>query len=222
MNAFAFYRPDLPVAASMLQLASSIEVKPRTSQVIPHFMCVWVSFNNIYTKLWHACRDRQGADNQPASIFACSEDPTIELKQHPKYERQELEHVFAHFTSELKAELLHHSSTTFFAKRTCTIPAAARLLPDVPRSNGVLNINRSTSTCPAYTPIDTAALRRFRSDPTLAAERDLVSRQAFEIVYTVRNNIFHGGKSATNSNSLRVTANALNLLDLIVADFIRG
>ncbi|HEV2294703.1 MAG TPA: hypothetical protein VGR35_12685 [Tepidisphaeraceae bacterium] len=73
---------------------------------------------------------------------------------------------------------------------------------------------------PVWAPIHPAAYAQWRGGnqtPAIAAE---LTRQIVDVVYSVRNNTFHGGKEPEDENAQRVVMNATALLKLILAEFV--
>src|SRR4051812_40605155 len=79
MNTFAFHTSEIPAAHSMLRLAHRLDSPDYNSEIIPQFMCTWVSFNNIYNNLWLKCRQIE-----QVAVLATGpnpqQDPTCPLK----------------------------------------------------------------------------------------------------------------------------------------------
>ena len=55
-----------------------------------------------------------------------------------------------------------------------------------------------------------------------AAVCDVLARQILDVLYTVRNNTFHGGKRADDATDREVLEMSLPLLVMIVESFFRG
>ncbi len=52
--------------------------------------------------------------------------------------------------------------------------------------------------------------------------RDALAKQVLDLLYTVRNNAFHGGKRADDANDREVVERALPLLALVVDAFLQS
>ena len=72
---------------------------------------------------------------------------------------------------------------------------------------------------PVWSPIDKQAYQQYMAgDPTC---QDILVEQIILMLYTVRNNLVHGGKNPEEANDIRVIENALELLELVVKAFLR-
>ena len=130
-------------------------------------------------------------------------------------------------TRDVKHYLISHPSVAFFVKR---IPRFEGMPLEFDangqRLNGVLNVGYTVSRAyPVWSPIDPALYVSYMGgDPDYtkrtAADRDLLVRQIVAVLYTVRNNTFHGGKRADDSHDIEVAAMAYPLLKLIVDSFL--
>jgi hypothetical protein len=89
------------------------------------------------------------------------------------------------------------------------------------RLNGVLNVGQTVNfDYPVWSPIDTSAWRQYVGGHMDPANRDALAKQLVDMLYTVRNNTFHGGKRADDAEDHRVVENALPLLRMIVESFL--
>jgi hypothetical protein len=86
--------------------------------------------------------------------------------------------------------------------------------------NGVLNIGYTIPGYPRYSPVDEVPYSKYLADNTATQERDRVAKQVLNITYTVRNNLFHGGKRSDDGNAEEVLEKAFPLLRLIVLSFL--
>jgi hypothetical protein len=215
MNTIALHNYEIEVAGSMLELAR------RSFNIFPQFMCTWISFNNIYTTVWYKCREMQLPDPTLTTPVLCSHKPTLMLTAKlTKQERTLLDHAFAHFSDDVKHELVLHPSTAFFAHRSPRFQNGEVYVDNVGRhANGVVNIGRSTKYDIECSTISIPEYELYVANQDGTQLRDLVSLQVLNVVYTVRNNIFHGGKSANDDKDRKVVDKALPLLELIVRDF---
>src|SRR4051794_40250879 len=98
MNSFAFRTSEIPAAHSMLRLARSLERQGYNPEVIPQFMCTWVSFNNVYNNLWLKCLQTQQAtilavDPDPEEEPTCPLKPSLVLVDRKVDEDSLLEHA---------------------------------------------------------------------------------------------------------------------------------
>jgi len=208
----------VPVAYSMVALAESLQ------EVLQAFMCYWVAFNNIYATI----ATRQGC----GSTLIRGRDGSIQTRQNgsvfiPKVrrcrERDALEKVFDTFSEVLKHEIIVHPSTAFFVRR---IPVWRRqpikFDRHAQRVNGVINVGDTvTPDYPIWSPIDIPAYERYISGEPNEGDRDLLAKQILFLLYTIRNNTFHGGKQPDDAIDSEVLAKALPLLKYIVHSFLQ-
>jgi len=119
--------------------------------------------------------------------------------------------------------MIEHPSTHFFANR---IPQwrGRRIEEDATgqRLNGVLNVGHTSNPeYPVWSPIDVQALQDYQCGTRDPERYDALARQILNVLYTVRNNAFHGGKRTDDANDREVLDNALPLLAMIVTAFVR-
>ena len=89
------------------------------------------------------------------------------------------------------------------------------------RLNGVLNVGYTVDVAhPVWAPIDRALFGKAEQRTLKADERDVLARQILDVIYTVRNNLFHGGKRADDANDREVLERALPLLVMVVGSFL--
>ena len=130
--------------------------------------------------------------------------------------------AFDRFPVDLKVSLVEHPSTRFFVYRT-PLWRGHPVQNDGQgqRLNGVLNVGHTIDADhPVWTPINTQAFELYQSGSITPAGLDELARQVMEVVYTVRNNTFHGGKRADDANDREVLEKALPLLAMIVGVFV--
>jgi hypothetical protein len=89
------------------------------------------------------------------------------------------------------------------------------------RLNGVLNVGYTTdSKHPVWSPIDAKLFEAYQKGIRDGSTREPLARQILDVLYTVRNNTFHGGKRADDANDREVLQQALPLLKMIVDSFV--
>jgi hypothetical protein len=212
---------EIPVAYSMVALAQkSAQLEPQPFQEI---LCYWSAFNNIYTTI----AERKGY----FARFRTQKDGTIRARVNgsvliPEVEislrvRDEIDLAYAEFSETLKHTLIAHPNTKFFVER---VPIWRGLEIEFDgngqRLNGVINVRYTIDDKhPVWSPIDIGAYERFTHGNASADDINLLARQLLFLVYTVRNNTFHGGKRADDTNDRQVIENALPLLRMIVEFF---
>jgi hypothetical protein len=86
--------------------------------------------------------------------------------------------------------------------------------------NGVINVNYTSSPqYPVWSPVDTQIYEGYLKEPDKEEDRDFLTKQILDLLYTVSKNLMHFGKKFDDSNDIKVVENALPLLEKIVASF---
>ena len=215
------YQHEVPVAFSMVRLAHpESRKKPLPFE---SYMCYWTAFNNIYTTL----ADRKGnAVEFRKSNGSMRRDANgsvnIPKMKPTRGDKKEIEQVFDAFDENLKESLITHPNTDFFVHR---IPRwkyhEIEFDANQQRVNGVINIRYTISEQhPVWSPIDIHAYERYKGNKLGKGDTDLLANQILLMLYTIRNNLFHGGKRADDANARQVVEMALPLLKMIVEFFI--
>ncbi len=90
------------------------------------------------------------------------------------------------------------------------------------RLNGVINVGYTVNTdYPVWSPIDTGQYEAYMQGYRVVEVSNALAMQILDLLYTVRNNAFHGGKRADDANDHEVVERALPLLVSIVEAFLR-
>lgn len=212
---------EIPVAYSMVALAlQSAKLGPQPFQ---EFMCYWTAFNNIYTTI--------AEQNGQFARLRTKKDGTINTRENGSVfipevdmalnEREEIGLAYNKFSADLKYELITHPNTDFFVHRTpkwhgreIKVDGNGQTL------NGVINIRYTVDEKnPVWSPVDFGAYERYIHGKPEPDDTNLLARQLLFLIYTVRNNTFHGGKRANDANAHEVIQKALPLLKIIVEFF---
>jgi hypothetical protein len=213
---------EVPVAFSMIRMAA--ELPERRPDTIHQFLCYWAAFNNIYvTVSERAGRSAQLRRNPDGSLrtraIAGVRVPEVTTVS----EREQIDLAFQSVSDDLRTRLIEHPSTRFFVYRTPSW--RGQLIAHDANGqaiNGVINVGYTIDAQhPVWTPIDTVEFEQFHLGGDTAARRGVLGRQVLDVLYTVRNNAFHGGKRADDANDTQVLEAALPLLEMIVKSFVR-
>lgn len=139
-------------------------------------------------------------------------------------EQKQLDLVFQQFTEDLKHRIVEHPSVRFFIYRTPSWKGQHIEYDSRGQHlNGVLNVGYTVDSLnPVWAPIDTGEFEAHHCGEETEDRRDLLAKQVLDVLYTVRNNTFHGGKRADDANDNDVLANAFPLLAMIVNSFIQA
>jgi hypothetical protein len=214
-----FHNYEVPVAYSMIKLArqSSKETLP-----FQEFIFYWIAFNNIYATI----SDRKG---KRAHIQKKNGEPKFrqvgEVKMaavQPVTERKQIELVIRELTDILKDELILHESTRYFVYRT-PILHGRKIKRDAlgQELNGVINIGKTANQeYPVWSPINRDFYEAYIRGKRDKRDRDNLAQQIVILLYTIRNNLFHGGKRQDDGNSSEVVEKATPLLRMIVLNFL--
>ena len=217
-----FYDYEVPVARSMLIRAASL---PESDEnLMELFVFHWVAFNNIYVMVAERSGTAPQLKRGPDESLSTRTVGSVKIPiVSPVRERDQLRLALQHFGDDLKQRLVEHAGTRFFAYR-------APKWRDQPietdingqRLNGVLNVGYTLcKNHPIWAPIDVGAYESCCNGSPDAGVCDAVASQILELLYTVRNNLFHAGKVADDATDRAVLKNALPLLKMIVESFVR-
>jgi hypothetical protein len=131
--------------------------------------------------------------------------------------------AFQKFSDGLKRGLVEHPCTQFFVDRKPSWRGQC-IEVDVSgqRLNGVLNVGYTVDARhPVWTPIDTVEFAAYHRGDKTPERLNALATQVLDVLYTVRNNTFHGGKRADDANDREVLEKSLPLLAMIVNAFVR-
>lgn len=212
----------VPVAYSMFDLTRS--GSRREPRPFEDYLCMWSAFNAIYVTV---AAEETG---QPFAWFEKTIDgvpdpddvwglkmPKVKIRS----ERKQIEATCALLPAQTRDRLIRHSGTRFFEQR---VPSWRRRIEIDARGqklNGVINVGRTISwEYPVWSPIDSAAYARYMANDAQATDAEKLTRQIAMLLYTVRNNLVHGGKRADDANDQEVVRNALPLLRIVVGYFL--
>jgi hypothetical protein len=217
-----FYSYEVPVAYSMVALA--VGVPDNQYEPFQEYLCYWTAFNNIYATIAErvglGARLSINADGTPKTKL----DGHLRVEEVQFYPEQKLiDCAFREFSNELKHNLIMSPYTRFFVYRTPRWQGAPIETDSWgQRLNGVLNVGRTVSRqYPVWSPIKMDDYEQYvAGNATDRTTLDHLSRQILYVLYTVRNNLVHGGKRADDANDGQVVQEALPLLRLVVMDFL--
>jgi hypothetical protein len=218
IEVFAEY--EVPVAYSMVAMATQVP----STHPLQAFTCYWAAFNNIYVTIAEQsgkrARLRKNADGSLRTRMVGQINvPQVSTVS----EREQIDLAFDQFPDELKRRLAEHSSTLFFAYRTPQWRGQS-IERDASgqRLNGILNVGHTVDAKhPVWAPIDIGMFEAYQQGARDSVHRDALASQILDLLYTVRNNAFHGGKRADDANDTAVLEQALPLLVMIVVSFVR-
>lgn len=219
--------PSRTVRAWQFQLAFSmvrlVEQGCRTEmEPVEQYMCYWVSLNNI-------CVTVAREQGYGPELLKSAGRPQLEQVngfamprvRKPK-EDERLEAVFKVFPPQLKENLILHRCTRFFVNRLprfegqeLTVDARGQ------RLNGVLSIGRTVNADnPVWSPIDQALYYAYLNGERSSESADRLGREILALLYTIGNNLFHGGKRIDDASDINVVEHALPLLKEVVGSFV--
>jgi hypothetical protein len=219
-----FTQYDLPVAVSMFKLAGTIaNIDDERRHPFQVYMCLWASFNNIYTTNAFTV-GRSGSLRRLPNGQVDTRD--VEGLSMPRVdvptEREQIVLVIREFDSDLRHRLISGKTTEFFVNRTPMWHGQAISQNALGQTlNGVLDVTRTVDPkYPVWYAIDRQAYAEYVSGKLRADTEDRLTRQIVFVLYGVRNNLFHGEKRAHFENDVGVVRNAIPLLRMIVGFFL--
>lgn len=184
------------------------------------YVCFWAAFNNIYVTL---------ADNRgPRATLKRENNGTVKTERKDNYtfakvrllitEEEQIREACTHFDAGLEDTLIRHPNAAFFVTRVprwhgCEVRRDA-FRQDL---NGVISVGRTIDPdYPIWSPIDGTLYNQYISGAGGGTARRTLARQIVAVLYTVRNNIVHGGERSDDANDRSVVQHAFPLLRLIV------
>jgi hypothetical protein len=210
-----FDRYQIPVAYAMMELIAALP--PAPDSPFTAYSCCWMAFNSIYARLGPSITLK----TDPAGTVLT--EPIAHIPHMPRVnlvqEKVQIKAATDAIDPAVKDALIRHRSTKFFVVRTPSWQQN-RIRNDArgQRLNGVIKVSRTVrADYPIWSPINPAAyLDYMAGNQALAGD---LSAQIVDILYTVRNNTFHGGKMPSDANDRRVVEKAYPLLHMIVTSF---
>jgi hypothetical protein len=216
-----FTHYDVPVAYSMVALArrsSGIDLP-----ALSNFGCYWMAFNNIYVTIADLKGRRVCLKKEQDGSLRTRQIANLNMPKVVRVsEKEQINLAFGEFAEDLRHRLIVHPSVRFFVYRT-PIWRSQRLQYDAAgqRLNGVLNVGDTVSSeHPVWSPIDIRVYERYMEGNQNSEARDTLAKQIQDVLYTVRNNMFHGSKRADDASDHEVVEKALPLLVMIVESFL--
>jgi hypothetical protein len=217
-----FTRKDIPIAFSMIDAAGRIKPRRDGRHPVDKFFLLWTAFNSIYTTI----ADRRGyrtrlVVGEDGEVVTSPNGGVSIPEVEPVREREQLYLALEVYSDELKDSLIRHTSTQFFANR---VPfwQGKQVKYDAlgQRINGVIDLDYTTSKeYPVWSPIDYQIYDRYLEDPENQADRDFLTRQIADLLYTIRKNLVHIGRTFDDGQDLTVFEHGMPLLELIVSFF---
>jgi hypothetical protein len=206
---------EVQVAFSMKALAE--QSRANFEHPIAEFMCYWVAFNNVYVTIADRHGDRASLrQKSDGSVNWISVGPLRMARVDAISERRQLETAFKYFPEDLKSALVSHDNVRFFVERSPKWQGQILEYDALgQRLNGVINVGHTVDARhPVWAPIDASLYSAYTGlDSTI---RDLLAKQILDLLYTIRNNVFHGGKRADDADEVEVVERASPLLALIL------
>jgi len=207
-------------------IAAARRIRPRRDGNHPfeQYFLFWTAFNNIYTTIAHRKGRRTHIkENDDGSIVTIANGnvniPEVVIVS----EREQIRLALPEFADDLKHTLILHEGTEYFVGR---IPYWQGIQIEYDafgqRVNGVINVNyTSDSQYPVWSPIDIQHYEEYLENPNNEENRNFLTSQIVDLLYTVRKNFMYGGKKFDDANDISVVENALPMLELIVSSFTR-
>ena len=214
---------EVPVARSAMQQLDIISLTSSDEDLFIEYIMLWIAFNNIYVTL----ANQKGIQRKPKfnnsdNSLKTFHNGTVELPEVTRVtEREQINIAYEFFSDEVKDELIKHKSTMFFVNRKPKWngkPFGKDHKGQI--VNGVINLGFTYSEDYLYwSPIDKVKYNHYISGDESPELRDDLSYQIVNLLYTIRNNTFHGGKRFDDANDREVIKKAIPLLKCIVTYF---
>jgi hypothetical protein len=214
-----FQEVEVPIAYSLVTLAEQ-DTSP-SGYPIGQFTCYWAAFNNIYVTIAERAGRHPKLKTKPDGSIKMRTNGAIQVPDvQTVSEREQIILAFNTFTLALKRGLVEHPNTSFFVYRTPRWHGQAIPIDGTgQRLNGVMNVGHTVSAeYPVWDPIDVALFEEYRKDS--AIDPTQIAKQILFVLYTIRNNTFHGGKRADDAYDVEVLKMAVPLLFMIVDSFV--
>ncbi len=204
---------EIPVTMSMIDL---VEISQHSFQ---KYSSLWTAFNNIYVLL----SQRQGLRVTPSP----SENGQNKFEHYWNYyfpkvntppEKEQIKAAIQFLDQNIRDSIIRHDNIPFFIERT---PAGVREKFDHrgQEINGVLNLTRSIlPNLLVWSPIDRNAYQEYLNGNTDVQQ--ILIEQILFMLYTIRNNLVHGGKNPSDANDTQVIEMGLPILREIVNYYI--
>lgn len=208
-----------PVAHSMIKLLQNIVLKQ--FEPFNKFIFYWTAFNNIYVTVAEMNGKKASLDYDNGVPKTRSIGGLKISKVKTVQEKDQLMHIFSDFPKELKINLIMHESTKYFVYRTPSWNSK-KIVRDAfgQKLNGVINVGYTVdSNYPVWSPINTDLYERYVSKHN-DTSMNLLAEQILWVLYTIRNNTFHGGKRFDDANDRYVVSKAVPLLEMIVMNYV--
>lgn len=174
-----------------------VDLANRAKEPLQEYMCYWIAFNNIYNEIAR----HEGIN--------------------PGGQRNRIAQARAVFTPDLEKALIQHSAAEYFVNRVPTFGfTPIEYTSEGQRPNGVLDVGTTRDRGqPKWSGINIDLYRRYHEGDLSDDQVDMLVKEIVDVLYMVRNNLFHGDKRADRENERVVVSNALHLLRLIVESF---
>jgi hypothetical protein len=217
---FQYDKSDFDVACSMV---SWVDVNA-TADPIHVYANYWMAFNNIYVSLADFSGKAASLKTDSSGIVEMIQVYGYDLpKVKTVTEREQIDVAVEELAANAKVELVGHENVAFFVNRTPVFDRYPLKKNKVGQElNGVLNVGYSLDKdYPVWSPLSREAHAKVKSNSASKAEIDLLAKQIVDMLYTIRNNLFHGGKRADDAQDQEILKNAIPLLAIVVLFFLR-
>jgi hypothetical protein len=185
------------------------------------FIFYWTAFNNIYVTVAEMNGHKASLIYDNGVPKTCSIDGFKISKVKNIKEKDQLKHIFYDFSKELKIGLIRHESTEYFVYRTPSWNSK-KIACDAfgQKLNGVINVGYTVdSNYPVWSPINTILYEQYMGKHD-ERSMNILAEQMLWVLYTIRNNTFHGGKRFDDANDRDVVTKAVPLLEMIVMNYV--
>jgi hypothetical protein len=217
-----FNSNELPLAYSMIAAAKRVRPRRDGRHPFDRYFLYWTAFSGIYTAIanrkGHKNRVRRNATGEVLTSPSGSVNiPQVEVVS----EQKQIHLALEEFGNDLKHTLILHEGTKYFSER---VPfwGGKQIEFDAfeQRLNGVINVNHTSDPqYPIWSPIDLPSYKAYLHDPSNEAHRDFLAGQILDLLYTIRLNLMHFGRTFDDAQDIEVVVKALPMLALLVGSF---
>jgi hypothetical protein len=200
-----------------------VQLSGNGNQPLIEFICLWTAFNNVYTtiadRLGLRPRVKRYSDGTPKTF---REEDFVMVRVDPVREREKIDLAYNLFSENLKHELIVNESTKYFVYRTPTLNGHKIENDGLnQRLNGIINVGLSVDPkFPVYSRIDINLFEKYLNNSHDERARNTLGRQLVYVLYTIRNNIFHGDKRNDDTDDRDIVSHAVPLMSVIVSNFL--
>ena len=219
-----FSSGQIPLAYAMIAAADRLRPRRDGRHPIEKYFLLWTAFSAVYTTIAEqkGFRTELVVDEGGEVVTRQNGGVKIPIVEEIN-ERDQVHAALEDFDVGVKHRLIAHTNLVFFLQRS-PFWQGKKIERDASgqRLNGVVDVLSTTSSeYPVWSPLDTAGYQRYLENPDDGENRDLLTRQIVDMLYTMRKNLMRLGNVFDDASDIAVYENGLPLIEMIVAAFVR-